>query len=288
MLAVTDSHFVARRLHADEVDAALRLCRIEDISADVIAYELSTESDYCWMGLYSRDGLLAALHRGMRWDRYLLLKGLFVDHRFQRSGVGLRTALATRDWARREGFAGVLAWVETNRSESQLAFRLRIRPTGPLLHRYLVPVPVTPAGAGLAQRKPLRSSGFLAVSAAEDGLPAVGELLGIEQAAEGSVRIGWTLDRSRLVLSGNPCRSVADLASLVDAAEPVVSVTGATALEVPFEAADLHAALRLAGMGARRLSRSPVRLGMACFERKPSRTVVAQSPAAPGVPGVHG
>lgn len=258
-----EAELVARRLGAGDIEAALGLCRIDDIDRDVVARELAARADYCWMGLHAPDGTLAALHRGMRWHGHLLLKGVFVDDRFKQSAAGLRVAYAIRNWAMREGFEGVLAWVEPNKPESHLAHRLRIRATGPLLHRFLIPLPPT-ASTG-AVPGVARMAGILTVAAPSQTPPAISELLRIEQDDQGCLCLAWILDRSRIVLSGNPCGDVADLDGLVHAVQPLAALTGATGLEIPFEAADLQTALRLAGTGARRLSRSPVRLGVGSF-----------------------
>lgn len=259
------SGLAARRLQGGEAEAALRICSFEDVDAEVVRRELAAEDDYCWMGLFASDGTVSAVHRAMRWHQHLLLKGIFVDDAYRGSGAALDVAFAMRNWARQAGYAGVVAWVEPNKPEAGLAARLRLRPVSPLLHRYLIPLPSTggserPSGA-------LRpTAGTFSVPLRDEGAPMVHELLGIRQDHSASNRIAWVLDRSRLVLSGNPCRSLGDLDDLVTAAEHSAVLTGATAVEVVVEAADLHAALYLAGVGARRLSRSPVNLGMLSFE----------------------
>ncbi|SCK13848.1 hypothetical protein [Streptomyces sp. WMMB 322] len=273
--------FTARPLAADDVDSALRLCDIDGIDGNVVRRELAAERDYCWMGLFTADGTLASVHRGMRWHERLLLKGLFVDERFQASGAGLRTVLAVRDWASRNGFRGVLAWVEPSKPEAHLARRLRMRCGGPRLHRYLIPLPHAqeglPSGSG-----PVRTAtGTLTVPVPDGSSPAVEELLGVEQCTPGAIRLAWVLDRSRLVLSGNPCDSVTDLDTLVEAAKSLAPATGATSLEVPFEAADLHSALWLAGNAAKRLSRTPVSLGFApCGGERPAAVAPARNAAS--------
>ncbi|MEV4893007.1 hypothetical protein AB0K48_26855, partial [Nonomuraea sp. NPDC055795] len=229
----------ARPLVAGEAGAVLNLCSFDDVDASVVERELSAGSLYCWMGLYTPDGTPAALHRGLRWHRHLLLKGLFVADRFRESGVGLRAAFAIRAWARQQDLAGILAWIEHGRPESHLAQRLRLRPSSPLLHRYLLPLPCPPGGAARA----VPATGVVTVPG--DGAPMVKELLGLEQDDPGSTRLGWALDRTRLLLSGNPCATVADLPVLVEAAATPAAATGATGIEVLFEAADLHAAFQL-------------------------------------------
>ncbi|MFI6015589.1 GNAT family N-acetyltransferase [Streptomyces sp. NPDC051243] len=275
------SGLVARRLRSGETGTALRLCPFEDIDAEVISRELAAEADYCWMGLFAPDGTAAAVHRAMRWHRHLLLKGVFVDASYRGSGAALSAAFAIRDWARQAGYAGTLAWVEPNKPEARLADRLRLRPGGPLLHRYLVPLPSTSNSARPEATVPRPTAGTLAVPLGNGGAPMVQELLGVRQEhpATGTC-LGWVLDRSRLVLGGNPCRSVDDLNTLLAAVEETAVFTGATAVEIPFEAADLHAALSLAGLGARRLSRSPVKLGVLSFEDDGASRATVRSTAA--------
>ncbi|MFE0774897.1 hypothetical protein [Streptomyces sp. NPDC058861] len=260
----TEPGLTARRLHGGDVDAALRLCPFEDVDAGVVHRELAAEGDYCWMGLFTPDGAPAAVHRAMRWHRHLLLKGVFVDDRFRGSGAALGVAFAVRDWAREAGYEGVAAWVEPNRPEARLAARLRLRPAGPLLHRYLVRLPHG-SGAGRPTGTPPRASGTLVVPGGDETAPLVRELLGVPRSSPAGVRLAWVLDRSRLVLSGNPCRSTGDLDGLLAAVGDTAASAGATAVEVVVEAADIPAALAMAGRGARRLSRSPVALGTLSF-----------------------
>ncbi|MGW0121560.1 hypothetical protein [Streptomyces sp. NPDC003327] len=254
----------ARRLRAGEIEAALRLCPFEDVDADVVRRELAAEADYCWMGLFTPDGTAAAVHRAMRWHRHLLLKGVFVDDAFRGSGAALGVAFALRDWAGEAGYDGVAAWVEPNKPEARLATRLRLRPSGPLLHRYLVRLPYG-SDAQRPPGTPPRTSGTLVVPGADGAAPMVRELLGVPRGPAGGTRIAWVLDRSRLVLSGNPCRSTADLGALPAAVREAAVSAGATAVEVLVEAADIPAALAMAGLGARRLSRTPVTLGTVSF-----------------------
>ncbi|MET7717254.1 GNAT family N-acetyltransferase [Streptomyces sp. NPDC005407] len=257
---------VARRLQAGETGTALRLCPFEDVDAEVISRELEAEADYCWMGLFAPDGTAVAVHRAMRWHQHLLLKGVFVDDSYRGSGAALSAAFAIRDWARQAGYAGALAWVEPSKPEARLATRLRLRSASPLLHRYLIPLPSAGASARPRSTALRPTSGTLTVPLRDEGVPMVQELLGIWQEDLAGTRLSWVLDRSRLLLSGNPCRSVGDLSTLLGAVEETAVLTGATSVEIPFEAADLLAALSLAGRGARRLSRSPVNLGVLSFD----------------------
>ncbi|MEU2834391.1 GNAT family N-acetyltransferase [Streptomyces lavendulae] len=259
-----ESGLTARRLHDGEVDAALRLCPFGDVDADVIRRELAAEADYCWMGLFTPDGTLAAVHRAMRWHRHLLLKGVFVDDRFRGSGAALGVVFAIRDWAREAGYEGVVAWVEPNKPEARLATRLRLRPVGPLLHRYLVQLPYG-SDAELPTGTPPRMSGTLVVPGEYESAPMVRELLGVQRSPSAGTRLAWVLDRSRLVLSGNPCRSMGDLDGFLAVVKDNAVSASATTAEVVVEAADIPAALAMVGLGARRLSRSPVALGMVSF-----------------------
>jgi hypothetical protein len=278
----------ARRLHDAEVDAALRLCPFDDVDAGVIRRELAAGADHCWMGLFTPDGTLAAVHRAMRWHRHLLLKGVFVDDGFRGSGAALGAAFAIRDWAREAGYEGVAAWVEPNKPEARLAGRLRLRPVGPLLHRYLVRLPHA-SDAERPTGTPPRTSGTLVVPGfvpgGDEAAPMVRELLGVPQGPSAGTRLAWVLDRSRLVLSGNPCRSMADLGGFLAAVEDTAVSVGATAAEVVVEAADIPAALAMAGLGARRLSRSPVALGLVSFAgAEPSGTPVRPAATEPRTP----
>ncbi|MFJ3878469.1 GNAT family N-acetyltransferase [Streptomyces sp. NPDC090077] len=270
----------ARRLRGEEAAAALRLCPFDDVDADVIRRELAAEGDYCWMGLFTPDGELAAVHRAMRWHRHLLLKGVFVDDGFRGTGAALGAAFAIRDWAREAGYDGVVAWVEPNKPEARLAARLRLRPVGPLLHRYLVRLPYG-TGAERPAGTPPRASGTLVVPGGDEAAPMVRELLGVPRGPSAGTRLAWVLDRSRLVLSGTPCRSTGDLDGFLSALRDTAGPVGATAAEVLVEAADIPAALAMAGLGARRLSRSPVRLGMASFAGAGAEAPAPTGPRTP-------
>lgn len=200
----------------------------------------------------------------MRWHRHLLLKGVFADDAFRGSGAALGAAFAIRDWAREAGYEGVAAWVEPNKPEARLATRLRLRTVGPLLHRYLVRLPYG-SDAERPTATPPRTSGTLVVPGGDERAPMVRELLGVPHSPSDGTRLAWVLDRSRIVLSGNPCRSMGDLDRFLAAVEDTAVSAGATAAEVVVEAADIPAALAMAGLGARRLSRTPVALGMVSF-----------------------
>ncbi|MFJ3235685.1 GNAT family N-acetyltransferase [Streptomyces sp. NPDC086787] len=280
------SELIARRLHQGETATALQLCPFEDVDAEVISRELEAEADYCWMGLFAPDGTVAAAHRAMRWHQYLLLKGVFVDDAYRGSGAGIGVVFAIRDWARQAGYRGVAAWVEPNKPEARLAARLRLRPASPLLHRYLIQLPSASTFTPPGPRTLRPTAGTLTVPLGGESVGPVRELLGIRQDGSARTHLAWVVDRSRLVMSGNPCRSIDDLDTLVAAAEETAMLTGATAMEISFEAADLHAALSLAGMGAQRLSRSPVNLGVLSFEGDETMSETGRSTATE--PTFHG
>lgn len=269
-VAEIETGFDVRRLGPQDTDAAASLCPFENLDAKAISLELSERDYYCWLGLHSPNGDLAAVHRGMRWHDYFLLKGLFVDPRFAATSVGLRTAMAMRDCARELGYKGVLAWVEPGRREAQLAARLRLRPSSGLLHRYLVPLPQAGEKSMAPPTHRRALGGTLGIEIEGDSPPLVPELLGIQQPRPGVMTVAWVQDRSRMLLSGNPCSSINDLTALLEAAEQCGQTSGATSLELLFEAADLDAALHLATRGAKRLSRTPVLLGASLFGENPS------------------
>ncbi|MEU1467083.1 hypothetical protein ABZ434_02475 [Streptomyces sp. NPDC005761] len=255
-----------RRLTPADADEILRIVTLEGLDATVLTRELTVDDDYLWMGLTSPAGGLSAVHRSMRWGSHLLLKGVFVDESARGSGAALELGFAIRDHARDSGYAGVAAWVEPHKPEAGLARMLRLRTSGPLLHRFEVavqdgdrpahvPVPGHPGRVlelpGRATQTPLVAD---AVADDDERGPT-----------QGAARVHWVLDRHRLVLSGFPGESVADLGELVSAAAPLARAQGARFLEFPMPAADLSAALRLAAVKARRLSRTPVRLGILRF-----------------------
>ncbi|MFJ4858678.1 hypothetical protein [Streptomyces sp. NPDC088730] len=256
-----------RRLTPDDTEGVLRIVALEELDAAALTRELARPDDYLWMGVDLPDGRLGAVHRSMRWGEHLLLKGVFVDEPLRGSGAALQLAFALRDTARAEGYAGLAAWVEPRKPEAALAHMLRLRATGPLLHRFDLPLP---ADVPYATEATARSHGRLQVAAATPP-PLVADLLTSDE-HEG---VHWVHDRHRLVLSGFPAASVTDLGQVLAAAAPLAGAAGAHRVELPVPAADLPAAFHLASLKAHRLSRTPVRLGRTDFRgprREPPRT----------------
>ncbi|MEV5242998.1 hypothetical protein AB0K89_28380 [Streptomyces cinnamoneus] len=248
-----------RRLTSADSDEILRIVDLEGLDAVTLARELAAEDDYCWVGLDTPADGLCAVHRSMRWGDYLLLKGVFVDVPARGSGAALELAFALRDIARRRGYAGVVAWVEPHKPEAGLARMMRLQVTGPLIHRFEVPVP----DGGPPVVAPSAGHGTLALDLPDPERSArlVDDLLN----GGSPMVVRWVLDRHRLVLSGFPPRSVADLHVVTSAAGPLARAKGALFLELPLPAADITAALSLAKVKARRISRTPVRLGRLDF-----------------------
>lgn len=257
---------------ADAEDVA-RLVTFKEITLSVISRELAAPADYRWLGVVTRGGELRATHRAMRWGSHLLLKGVFVRESDRGSNAAIDLAFALRDFARGAGYAGIVAWVEPRRPESWLARLLRMDERDPLLHRFEIPVALKPGAA---------DAGSLEVSYATDtrlisvtsSRPMLDDVLGgipcphqpradPGECQQPSVR--WVVDGSRLVLSGCPCSNVTDLPRLALALAPLSATYGASAIEVPMPAADLAAALFLSSIKARRLSRTPVRVGRMDF-----------------------
>lgn len=280
-----------RRLTPADAEEILRIVTLEGLDPAVLEREL-TDDDYLWMGLASPTGGLGAVHRAMRWGSRLLLKGVFVDASARGSGAALELGFAMRDHARDSGYAGVAAWVEPHKPEAGLARMLRLRTSGPLLHRFEIAVPDgdrpshVPLSAGRAGAGPGQPGGstvvrnrVLALPGRAPGPPLVADVVADDEEhgpahraagaehgpAHRAAGAHWVLDRHRLVLSGFPGHSVADLGELVSAAAPLARAQGARFLEFPMPAADLSAALCLAAAKARRLSRTPVRLGLLRF-----------------------
>lgn len=265
-----------RRLTPADTDQVLALASFDGLSPSRLAAELAAEDDYWWVGLATSTGRLCAVHRSMRWGRHLLLKGVLVDGSSRGSGAVLQLAFALRDAARRQGYAGVAAWVEPHEPEAALARMLRLRQTGPLVHLFEVPIPVDEGGArapgpALAVGSP-DNRGTIVVRTTGQ-LPMVANLLGpVDPAGEPTaataadeVTAYWVVDGRRLVLSACPCADVTQVAELVAMIGPTARERGATALEIPLPAVDVLAALYLAGTGVRRLSRTPARLGRLDF-----------------------
>jgi hypothetical protein len=270
-ISENSTEFVVQRLSQRDVRKAAELCPFDGIGEREIHAELKAPDTYCWLALHSLDGDLAAVHRGMRWHNHLLLKGLFVDPGFAGPAVSLRVAMAMRDWAQRNQYAGIVAWVELGRRESGLAARLRLQPSSGLLHRFLVPLPDRPFTRFRSScSRPLGGTVDLLL---RQGRPLVPELLGVPQPVVGTMTAAWVLDRSRVVLSGNPCSTLDGLDDVLATVAELEVATGASTVELTFEAADLESALGLRARGAKRVSRAPITLGSRQFDRhgEPSR-----------------
>ncbi|MGQ4487588.1 hypothetical protein ACN6LM_004795 [Streptomyces sp. SAS_281] len=248
-----------RRLTPEDIDDILQIVELEGMDAPTLLRELVSEGDYLWMGLDLPAGGLGAVHRSMRWGNHLLLKGVFVDEPLRGSGAALELAFALRDAARNDGYAGIAAWVEPNKPEAALAHMLRLQSTGTLMHRFEIPAP----NDGPCAIAPLASCGLITVELPEPAVPTplVEDLLNNGLPAA----VHWVHDRHRLVLSGFPPHSIGQLDLVLSAAGPVAQAKGTHWVEFPVPAADLPAAFSLAALKARRIGRTPVRLGRLDF-----------------------
>jgi hypothetical protein len=275
-----------RRLTPADTDEVLQLAAADGVSSSRAASELAAENDYYWMGLVTPTGRLCAVHRSMRWGRHLLLKGVSVDESARGSEAALQLAFALRDAARNEGYAGVAAWVEPHKPEAGLARMLRLREIGPMVHLFEVPVSAQTSdetdteGAGSLGSAANTGTITLQVTGPAGSPPMVPNLLGSIEApprhedvapADGEVTVHWVVDGRRLVLSACPCVTITQLPQMVSEIHSMVRASGADVVEVPLPAADLLAALFLTGTKARRLSRTPARLGRLDFAPGPPR-----------------
>ncbi|WEB42136.1 hypothetical protein MOV08_24690 [Streptomyces yunnanensis] len=252
-----------RRLTPADTDEILRIIDLEELDAKTLARELAAGDDYLWLGLDTAEGRLGAVHRSMKWGELLLLKGVFVAESARGSGAALELAFALRDAARRGGYAGLAVWVEPHKPEAGLARMLRLRETGPLIHRFEVSVPAD--GPPISGPVPDAASGTLLPGSPEHGAYALAPLVVDLLSGGAPATVHWVLDRHRLVLSGFPLPSVVDLHRLITDVGPLAKAKGAAFIEFPVPAADIPSALSLAAIKARRLSRTPVRLGRLDF-----------------------
>ncbi len=198
-----------------------------------------------WVGVWDRGRLVAA-HRGIFFGPYLHLKGLFVAASHQGGSAGLRAARGMLEHAEHLGARGALAWIEPSKPERALAERLQIAVTGPMVHRFGLPVP------GAEDRRTARPGrGELS----DRSGPLMADLFG-----DGVIR--WTTDGDRLVLSARPDappgRLVAEFGDLA-------RERGMRQIEFPLPAADMGALMAAQAAGARRLSRAIVCLGRRIF-----------------------
>ncbi len=262
------------RLTPANTDEILNLVNFDDLNRSTLVRELTAEDDYLWLGLRTPTGSLCALHRGMTWGRYLLLKGVFVHESLRGSGAALEIAFAMRDSAHSAGYAGLVAWVEPHQREAGLARLLRLRQTSPLLHRFEISL----SGGGGQDSSAsdathcLTNSDTIALGVVgrKPATPILTDVLSVVEdpprpPVDERVRVHWVLDRHRLVLSGFPCHSIAVLPDLTSTMRSLARAHGATALEIPVPAADISTALSLASIKARRLSRTPIRVGRLDF-----------------------
>jgi hypothetical protein len=265
-----------RVLTPDDVEAIVRLVGADSYDPEMLARELASEKDYLWMGIVDSYGAVHAVHRSMRWGRHLLLKGVIVGETVRGSGAALDLAFALRDAAREAGYAGIAAWVEPHEPEAGMAHLLRLRVRGRHLHRFEVPISNI-SDECVGEVPPQRAdSGTITLDASRvpQGKPLVPDLLSADNAASsggGGTALHWIVDRHRLVCSAFPLPSIADLPELILSLATSVRSAEVRHLEIPLPAADIPAALYLAGGKARRLSRTPVRLGRLDFPIAPPR-----------------
>ncbi|MEO9774366.1 hypothetical protein [Roseibium sp.] len=222
--------------------------------------ELQRPRDYVWAALFC-DLRPVALHRSMRWGDFLLFKGLYVLDDFLGTPAGLRLALLLRNYARTAGYRGIAVWIESGKPERAIAARLRVSQSGPILHRFLLPLPPSSDAPGTL---PEACSGRIEVACS--GPPLVADLLTGTESPE--PHVNWVLDRGLLVLGGAPCTSIGQLPDLTGGLAALGHSLGAQAIELPLPASDLFAMFALTSTGAQRLSRTPVRLGLHRFDRQ--------------------
>jgi hypothetical protein len=220
-----------------------------DLGLATMKFELERANTYVWMGAFDRSGTLVGAHRAMLWGSHLLLKGLTVASSHLGSTAALALATSLRNHANEIGLSGLAVWIEPSKSERRIADRLGLVAQGPRVHRYQFPLdnPPCPDMSAIA-------GGLLAWEF--DGTPMVRDLLGTRGG------VCWVLDRGRVVLSGTPCASIDEARRFAQAVGARVGCVRASSVEFTLLAADLDAAIRALAAGGRRLSRTPVRLGL--------------------------
>lgn len=218
----------------------------------VLGRELHRVDVYLWMGLFDGTALVAA-HRAMLLGSRLLLKGVSVASSHRGTTAAWRLALAMKEAAAARGMAGLAAWIEPRQPERFLAVRLGIKESGPMVHRFQIPLPSVDEDLAIAASPPL--AGELQVSHGTE--PMVSDLLG---RSAGS--LNWVIDGRRIVLSGNPCAGTEELLNLLSTLRPMAIQAGAHAAEIALPASDLSAAFSILATGVGRLSRVPVRMGL--------------------------
>lgn len=254
-----------RRLQVKDLDALSRFLSGEDGAPAYLALELQRPETYLWLALFDAgSGDIIGVHRGMRLGSHLLLKGVVVDQRHKGSTSSLQLGRAMVEAATALGLQGVAAWIEPSKPERHLAERLRLVAQGPLVHRYLVPLQPS-----LAREGPIHGDLFGTVDLTGDqtDVPLVPSLLPSRPS-----HYAWVLDGKRIFLGGNPCPRVSALPLALRGIEPLARRVGATSLELALPASDLVSALETLALGARRLSRTPVRLGIRSFSPHSSAT----------------
>lgn len=232
----------------------------------VLARELVRRDVYLWMGLFGGDGHLVATHRAMTLGGVLLLKGLSVARAHRGTTAALRLALSMVEAARSMGCSGLAVWIEPSKPERYLASRLGIEGSGPLVHRYLLPLPNKQSDDAEDSATELAGS----LQTGSDVHAFVPDLLGGP-----SGNVSWVIDGRRMVLSGNPCRSTAELPRLLEHVRPMADRAGAEGVEIHLPAAELTAAFSLLASGLTRLSRTPVLMGIRSFQATVTAAVAA-------------
>ena len=262
-----DEPGMPRRLAEADTPEILRLVRLPGLTETTLAIELMACGPYRWWGLPNLRGGLVAVHRAIVWGRYLFLKGVFVDRSARGGSAALSLAFALRTLAEREGLHGLVGWIGTSQEyHSPIADRLRLRPDGPSVHRYLLPLP-SPAATEAEKPTPQALSGSFVLrppATTKNPTLLVPDLLD----ATVNASAHWVVDRDRLTLSALPCWSIADLKTLPARLASLVRRTNVRFADVPVPAADISLAPHLITLGAQRLSPTTYRLGRTEFAHR--------------------
>ncbi|MEJ8675580.1 hypothetical protein [Chromobacterium amazonense] len=228
----------------------------EGISQEVLEMELKRPDVYVWVGMLDHNKLIA-IHRGLVWGGYLLLKGVAVSKKWQGSIAALQLASFMLSHAKLFGLKGVAAWVEPSKPERFLSERLKIKPHGQFLHRYSIPFHNLNCSPSYTEKIILSGR----ESFTFDKSPLVDDIF-----MSSGTDISWIFDNGRLVLSANPCGHVSQLSNVINKFSPLAKDIGAKALEVFIPAVDLMSSVEILRYQVQRLSRTPVRLGIRTFE----------------------
>lgn len=240
----------------------------------VLAAELADPETYRWVGIRGADGRLTAVHRALKWSKYLFLKGVFVDDSARGGDGALRLAIALRQAARDETVSGIAAWIsESSSAQLALAQRLRLKRTGPPLHLYTLPF----ARFRDEKRAPEQLSRHEAATRIEqilerhhvmrDGRILVPDLLG----GSGNGRRALP-DRDRLILGSLPCADAGEVHALLAELAPAAGALGLSEAELPAPVIDIPLALWLVGRKARRVSARAVYVGRSDFSHSREET----------------